>query len=99
MEEHEIYSGLILKIRARSFFCTLERDFSMNCSLFWEAVRNQKQSEHNLALAAVQNTRNRQAEIDLQNKDVMKDELLRKSVKTVAEEKQPRGQNSKVRWR
>ena len=71
----------------------------MDCSLFWEAVRNQNHPELKLALAAVQITRNRQAESELQNKDVMKDELLRKSVKTVAEEKETRVQNSRVRWR
>ena len=39
----------------------------MECPLIWEAVKNQYHLKHKLALAAVQNTRNRQAEIDLIN--------------------------------
>ena len=40
MEEHEYYSGLIIKIGARSFFCNQEGHFRMDCPLFWEAVKN-----------------------------------------------------------
>ena len=39
----------------------------MDCPLFWKAVKNQNHPKHKLALAAVQNTRNRQAESDLKN--------------------------------
>ena len=39
----------------------------MDCPLFWEAVKNQNYLKHKLALAAVQITRNREAEIDLKN--------------------------------
>ena len=53
----------------------------MDCPLFWEEVKNKNHPKYNLALAAVQNTRNRQAESDLQNKDVIKDELLTTSVR------------------
>ena len=81
MEEHEFYSGLIIKVSARYFFCSQEGHFRMDCPLFWEAVKNKKHPKYNLALAAVQNTRNRQAESDLQNKDVIKDELLTTSVR------------------
>ena len=62
-EEHELYSGLIIKIGARCFFCNQEDHFRMDCPLFWEAVKNQNHPKHKLALAAVQNTRNRQAEL------------------------------------
>ena len=58
MEEHEFYSGLIIKIGARCFFCNQEGHFRMDCPLFWEAVKNQSHPKHKLALAAVQNQRN-----------------------------------------
>ena len=63
-EEHEFYSGLIIKICARCFFCNQEGHFRMDCPLFWEAVKNQSHPKHKLTLAAVQNLRNRQAEFD-----------------------------------
>ena len=31
MEEHEYYSGLIIKIGARCFFCNQEGHFRMDC--------------------------------------------------------------------
>ena len=55
MEEHEFYSGLIIKIGARCFFGNQEGHFSMNFPLFWEALKNQNHPKHNLALAVVQN--------------------------------------------
>ena len=67
-EEYEFYSDLIIKIGARCFFCNQEGHFRIDCLLFWEAVKNQNQPKHKLALAAVQNTRNRQAENYLSNK-------------------------------
>ena len=36
MEEHEFYSGLIIKIGARCFFCNQEGHFRMYCPLFWK---------------------------------------------------------------
>ena len=33
-EEHEFYSGLIIKIGARSFFCNQEGQFRIDCPLF-----------------------------------------------------------------
>ena len=66
-EEHEFYSGLIIKIGARYFFCNKEGHFRMNCPMFWESVKNQSHPIRKLALAAVQNTRNRQAEFDTKN--------------------------------
>ena len=51
-------------------------------------MKNQNHPKHKLALAAVQNNRNRHPENDLQNKDVKKDELAAKSVTAVAKEKQ-----------
>ena len=62
MEEHEYYSGLIIKIGARYFFCNQEGHFRMDCPLFWEAAKNQSHPKHKLALAAVQNQRIRQTE-------------------------------------
>ena len=47
----------------------------MDCPLFWEAMRNQSHPKHKLALAAVQNTWNRQAENDLQNRERASGEL------------------------
>ena len=63
-EEHEFYSGLIIKIGARCFFCNQEDHFRMDCPFLWEAAKNQSHLKHKLALAVVQNTRNRQAEFD-----------------------------------
>ena len=53
MEEHEYYSGLIIKIGARCFFCNQEGHFRMDCPLFWEAVKDQSHPKHKLSLAAV----------------------------------------------
>ena len=65
MEEHEFYSGLIIKICARCFFCNEEgHNFRMDCRLFWEAFKNQSHPKHKLALAVVQNQRNRQTEYE-----------------------------------
>ena len=50
-EKHEFYSGLIVKIGARCFFCNQESHFRMDCPWFWEAVKNHP--KHKLALAAV----------------------------------------------
>ena len=50
-------------------------------------MENQGHPKHKLALAAVQNTRNRQAENDLQNKEVASGELPTKTVKAVAQVK------------
>ena len=47
MEEHEFYSGLIIKIGARCFFCNQERHFRMDCLLFWEAFKNQSHPNTN----------------------------------------------------
>ena len=85
MEEHEFYSGLIIKIGARCFFCNQEGHFRMDCPLFWEAVKNQSHPKHKLASAAVQNTRNRQAEFDTRNSEAPNAELSTKTVKTVTQ--------------
>ena len=66
-EELEFYSGLIIKIGARCSFFNQEGHFRVDCPLFWEAVMNQIQPKHKLALAAVQNVRNRHAEFDKKN--------------------------------
>ena len=86
-EEHKFYSSLIIKIGARCFFCNQESHFRMECPLFWEAEKNRGHSKHKLALAAVQNTRNRQAENDLQSKEAANGELPTKRVKAVAQVK------------
>ena len=85
MEEHEFYSGLIIKIGARCFFCNQEGHFRVECPLFWEAVKNQSHPKHKLALAAVQNTRNRQAEFETRNSEAPNGELPTKTVKTVTQ--------------
>ena len=86
-EEHEFYSGLIIKIGARCFFCNQEGHFRMDGPLFWEAVKNQSHPKYKLALAAVQNTRNRQAEFDTKNSEAAIAELPTKTVKAVAQVK------------
>ena len=86
-EEHEFYSGLIIKIGARCLFCNQEGHFRMDCPLFWEAVKNQNHPKHKLALAAVQNTRNRQAEFDTKNSEAPSGELPTKTVKAVTQVK------------
>ena len=83
MEEHEYYSGLIIKIGARCFFCNQEGHFRMDCPLFWEAVKDQSHPKHKLALAAVQNQRNRQNEFESRNLGTTSTELPTKTVKAV----------------
>ena len=85
MEEHEFYSGLIIKIGARCFFCNQEGHIRMDCPLFWEAVKNQSHPKHNLALAAVHNQRNRQGEFETKNLETPSAELPTKTVKAVAQ--------------
>ena len=86
-EERQFYSGLIIKIGTRCFFCNQEGHFKMDCQLFWEALKNQNHPKHKLALAAVQNTSNRQAEIDLKNTESASGELSTNTVKTVTQVK------------
>ena len=84
MEEHKYYSGLIIKIGARCFFCNQEGHFRMDCPLFWEAVKDQSHPKHKLALAAVQNQRNRQNEFESRNLGAPSTELPTKTVKAVS---------------
>ena len=89
-EERDFYSGLIIKIGkidARCFFCNQEGHFRMERPLFLEAVKNQNHPKRKLALAAVQNTRNRQAEIILKNTEAASGELSTKTVKAVTQVK------------
>ena len=86
-EEYVVYSGLIIKICAKCFFCNQEGHFSMDCPLFWEAAKNQNHPKQKLALAAAQNTRNRQAEIDLKYTEAASGELSTKTVKAVTQVK------------
>ena len=85
MKEHEYYSGLIIKIGARCFFCNQEGHFRMDCPLFWEAVKDQSHPKHKLALAAVQNQRNRQNEFETKNLGAPSTELPTKTVKAVTQ--------------
>ena len=85
MEEHEYSSGLIIKIGARCFFCNQEGHFRMDCPLFWEAVKNESHPKHKLALAAVQNQRNRQGEFETKNLETPSAELPTKTVKAVTQ--------------
>ena len=59
----------------------------MHCPLIWDAVKNQNHPKHKLALAAVQNTRNRRAEIDLKNTEAASGELTAKTVRAVPQVK------------
>ena len=85
MEEHKFYSGLIIKISARCFFCSQEGHFRMDCPLFWKAVKNQSHPKHKLALAAVQNQRNRQTEFETKNSEAPSAELPTTTVKAVTQ--------------
>ena len=73
------------KIGARCFFCNKEGHFRMDCPLFWEAVKNQSHPKHKLALAAVQNTRNRQAEFETRHSEAPNAELPTKTVEAVTQ--------------
>ena len=57
----------------------------MDCPLFWEAVKNQSHPKLKLALAAVQNTKNRQAEFDTKNSEAPSAELPTKTAKAVTQ--------------
>ena len=85
MSQTEFYSGLIIKIGARCFFCTQEGHFRMDCPLFWEAVKNQNHPKHKLALAAVQNTRN--LNLTQKNSEAPSAELPTKKMKAVTQAK------------
>ena len=56
-------------------------------SLFWEAVKNQSHPKHKLALAAVQNQRNRQTEFITKNLEAPSTKLPTKTVKAVTQVK------------
>ena len=85
MEEHEFYSGLIIKIGARCFFCNQKGHSRMDCPLFWEAVKDQSRPKHKLALAAVQTQRNRQCEFETKSLETPSAELPTKTVKAVTQ--------------
>ena len=57
----------------------------MDYPLFWEAVKNQSHPKHKLALAAVQNQRNRQGEFETRNIEIRSAELPTKTVKAVTQ--------------
>ena len=57
----------------------------MDCPLFWEAVKNQSHPKHKLALAAVQNQRNRQTEFETKNLEAPNTELPTKTVKAITQ--------------
>ena len=48
IEKHEFYSGLIIKIGARCFFCNQEGLFRIDCPLFWIKIKIQNHPKHNL---------------------------------------------------
>ena len=54
-------------------------------------MKNQNHPKHKLALAAVQNTRNRQAENNLNNKEAASGEISTKTVKVVTRNKDATG--------
>ena len=80
MEELEFYSSLLIKIGARSFLCSQEGHLRIICPLFWEAVRNQNHPKLKLPLAAVQNSRNRRPEKDLEKRKIAKQGLATKEI-------------------
>ena len=53
--------------------------------MFWEAVKNQSHPKHKLALAAVQNQRNRQPEFETKKLEAPSTELPKKTVKAVTQ--------------
>ena len=85
MEKHEYCSGLIIKIGARCFFCNQEGHLRMNSPLFWEAVKNQSHPRHKLAIAVVQNQKNRHTEYEPKHSEVSSAELPTKTVKAVTQ--------------
>ena len=85
MEEHEYCSGLIIKIGAGCFFCNQEGHLRMNSLLFWEAVKNQSHPRHKLAIAVVQNQKNRHTEYEPKHSEVSSAELPTKTVKAVTQ--------------
>ena len=96
MEEHNFYSGLIIKIGARYFFCNQDGHFRLLCPLFREALKNQNHPKHKLTAAALQNNRNRQAGKELQKKELTSGELATKTVKAVTKEREERGDDMGV---
>ena len=85
MEEHKYYSGLIMIIGARCFFCNQVGHFRMECPFYWEAVKNQSHPKHKLALAAVQNQKNRQTVYETRHLEAPSAELPTKTVKAVTQ--------------
>ena len=74
-------------------------DFRMDCPLFWEAVKDQGHPKHKLALAVVQNPRNRQAENYLQNKEAASGDLSTNTVKAVTQVRDAGGARQGVHLR
>ena len=54
--------------------------------MFWEAVKNQSHPKHKLALAAMQNQKNRQTEFETKNLEVKSAELPTKTVKAIKQD-------------
>ena len=61
------------------------RALQNGCPLIWEAVKDQSHPKHKLALAAVQNQRNRQNEFESKNLGAPSTELPTKTVKAVTQ--------------
>ena len=57
----------------------------MDFPLFWEAVKYQNHPKDMLALISVQNTKNRQTEIDTKNSEAPSAELPTKTVEAVTQ--------------
>ena len=89
MKKLEFYSSLIIKIDSETKKATSKKTLCI-C----EAVNNQYHPKHKIAIVAVQNTDNRQAENDLPNKDVTNKELLTESLKAVTKERGAEGRAS-----
>ena len=76
----------------------------MDCFLFFGSRKESKSPETQVSASGEipeierLNTKNRHAESDLQNKDVIKDELSTKSVNVVIEEEKTKGQKPNLGW-
>ena len=87
-EDHEEYvRGLIIKYGPRCFFCNLEGHFKSDCTHFWDAVADAKQSLHEEELSGVKVSRARlMNEAESRRKETTPSTFTTKKVKTLPDE-------------